>query len=82
MLLFMSVKVECAWIGGPPQEWVFGPCKRRDNIYQNLPQVTLHGMDEGLIEKLNFGALELHILHGSVVHGKNATEVQGFHICL
>jgi hypothetical protein len=54
--------VDCAWINELLHEWVFGPCRKRDTLYQCLPQVNLHGFDEGLVEKLNFGALELLIV--------------------
>jgi hypothetical protein len=37
--------------------WVFGPDPALDNVYQNMPQVSLHGMDEGLTSKLNHGCL-------------------------
>jgi len=40
-----------------PNEWVFGPNPVEDNIYRCLPQVNLHGMDEGLTAKLNLGIL-------------------------
>ena len=41
--------------------WIFGPDKNKDNIYQAVPQVTLHGFDEGLVQKLNYGSLEMLI---------------------
>jgi hypothetical protein len=37
--------------------WVFGPDPALDNVYQNMPQVSPHGMDEGLTSKLNLGCL-------------------------
>ena len=37
--------------------WIFGPDPAADNVYQNMPQVSLHGMDEGLTSKLNLGCL-------------------------
>ena len=42
--------------------WVFGPDPDLDNVYQNMPQVSLHGMDEGLTSKLNFGCLHAVVL--------------------
>jgi hypothetical protein len=30
--------------------WIFGPDKDKDNIYQAVPQVTLHGFEEGLVQ--------------------------------
>ena len=40
-----------------PDLWVFGPDPEKDNVYANMPQVSLHGMDEGLTSKLNYGCL-------------------------
>ena len=40
-----------------PDLWVFGPCPDLDSVYQCMPQVSLHGMDEGLTAKLNYGCL-------------------------
>ena len=64
--------------GRGPSEWVFGPDPILDNIYQCLPQVTLHGMDEGLIMKLNYGVLELYIAHRSAEHNESAAVVRTF----
>jgi hypothetical protein len=61
----------------PAEEKVFGPCLWRDNIYQCLPQVTLHGMDEGLTQKCNHGALEAVILEAQANFGFTATKVDG-----
>ena len=47
---------------GNNDNWVFGPDEDRDNVYQNSPQVSLHGMDEGLTSKLNYGCLHAVIL--------------------
>ena len=46
---------ECAWIGPPDNEGFtpFGPDVQKDNIFLNLPQVNLHGMDEGLADLKN-----------------------------
>ena len=72
----VNLEVACGWTGELPHEWVFGPCPIRDNVWQCLPQVNLHGFDEGLVKKLNFGALELIIREGRLQHQKNATEVR------
>ena len=58
-----------------PGDWVFGPDRTRDNVYQCLPQVTLHGMDEGLISKLNFGALNTYLDHRMETQGVTAAQV-------
>jgi hypothetical protein len=46
------------WHPEKEDEWVFGPDAIEDNVYRCLPQVTLHGMDEGLTSKLNLGILQ------------------------
>ena len=66
-----------AWADDEDDEecWVFGPNSILDNIWQCLPQVTLHGMDEGLTQKANRGILEAVIKEARVLHQLNATEV-------
>ena len=54
----------------------FGIDRKKDNIYQNMPQVTIHGMDEGLTQKLCVGLLESAILEASETNGTPATEVK------
>ncbi len=53
----------------------FGPDYKKDNIYQNMPQVSLHGMDEGLTLKLCVGLLESTIHEASRMPNMNATAV-------
>jgi hypothetical protein len=60
----------------PLEEKVFGSCLRRDNVYQCVPQPNLHGMDEGLSEKTNHGALEATIKEAKLNFGTTATEVR------
>jgi hypothetical protein len=53
-----------AWCDTDEEElerWIFGPDPYLDNVYQNLPQVVLHGMDEGLTAKLCNGILHMAI---------------------
>ena len=57
------------------ENWVFGPDPNRDNIWQNLPQVTLHGMDEGLTQYCNRGILEAVIKEARELRGYDATKV-------
>ena len=45
------------WGSDTDWNWVFGPDPLLDNVYQNMPQVSLHGMDEGLTAKLNLGCI-------------------------
>jgi hypothetical protein len=56
----------------------FGIDRTKDNVYQNMPQVTLHGMDEGLTRKLCVGLLESAILEAYETSGTSATEVQPY----
>ncbi len=60
-LLGVNLDFENPWHITKPDEWVFGPDPIDDNIYRCLPQVNLHGMDEGLTQKLNLGIL-LHAI--------------------
>ena len=66
-LLGVNLDFENPWHISRPDEWVFGPDQVEDNIYRCLPQVNLHGMDEGLTQKLNLGIL----LHASTEVGTN-----------
>jgi hypothetical protein len=68
---------QCAWIGPCDTEGFtpFGPDSSLDNIYQSLPQVTLHGMDEGLTVKLCEGILNVIITEATNVLGMNVTSV-------
>ena len=45
-----------------------------------MPQVTLHGFDEGLVQKLNYGAVMTFIAHGAAVEGMNTTAVRVFYL--
>ena len=56
-MLGVNLQFENPWHIKKPNEWVFGPNPVEDNIYRCLPQVNLHGMDEGLTAKLNLGIL-------------------------
>jgi hypothetical protein len=56
----------------------FGIDRKKDNIYQNMPQVALHGMDEGLTLKLCVGLLESAILEAYETRGTPATEVKSY----
>ena len=60
----VSLRGLSAWCDLDEEElerWVFGPNPYYDNVYQNLPQVVLHGMDEGLTAKLCLGILHMAI---------------------
>ena len=50
--------------------WMFGPDPDLDNVYQNMPQVSLRGMDEGHTSKLNLGCLRAVIVELMETPGK------------
>ena len=54
MKLGVNMAFDNPWHIDKAEDWVFGPDPMEDNIYRCLPQVTLHGMDEGVTQKLNF----------------------------
>ncbi len=76
--LGITLTNECPWIGLPDKDGFtpFIPDGRLDNIYQSLPQVTLHGMDEGLTLKLCDGVLQTIISEAIQLHGMNVTSVR------
>jgi hypothetical protein len=59
----------------------FGPDPEKDNVYQNVPQVMLHGMDEGLTMKLCVAVVQGTIAEAIVTDARNnATSVRnGLH---
>jgi hypothetical protein len=59
-----------------PGEKVFGPCERRDNVFQCFPQPNLHVMAEGLNCKTNSGVLEACIKEARATFGTKLTEVR------
>ncbi len=75
--LGITTEEECAWIGPADKDGFtpFGPNSALDNIYQSLPQVTLHGMDKGLTLKLFCGVLNTTIAEATIQLGMNVTSV-------
>ena len=73
----INMDVECAWVGPPDQDGFtpFGPDPRKDNIYQNMPQVNLHGMDEGLTLKMISSILSATIKEATDLHQMTTTSV-------
>ena len=73
----ITAEEECAWIGPADKDGFtpFGPDSELDNIYQSLPQVTLHGMDEGLTLKLCCGVVNAIIAEATSRRGMNVTSV-------
>jgi hypothetical protein len=56
-------------------KWIFGPLPEKDSVWQSLPQVTLHGFDEGICQKLNFGMLEMAVTEAQRTRNMDATKV-------
>jgi hypothetical protein len=73
----INMDVECAWIGPPDNDGFtpFGPDAKKDNIFQNLPQVNLHGMDEGLTLKMCTSILNATIKEATSLRKMNTTSV-------
>ena len=71
----VSLEFQTAWSneGYSAGDWIFGPDPILDNIYQCLPQVMLHGIDEGLVSKLNHGAMSLYLNSVAEDYGMDAT---------
>jgi hypothetical protein len=55
--------------------WVFGPHRKKDSVYQAIPQVVLHGCDEGTTAKLARGVTLLAIAAVGRRDGASVTEV-------
>jgi hypothetical protein len=54
----MSLRVDNGtWGSDTDWNWVFGPDPSLGNVYQDLPQVSLHRMDEGFTAKSNLGCI-------------------------
>ena len=51
----------------------FGPDPDKDNVYQNVPQVMLHGMDEGLTMKLCIAVVQGTIAEAIATNNVNNT---------
>ena len=73
----INMDFESAWIGPPDNDGFtpFGPDAKKDNIFQNMPQVNLHGMDEGLTLKMCTNILNAAIKEATVLHKMNTTSV-------
>jgi hypothetical protein len=77
------------YIGPPDNDGFtpFGPDSKKDNIHQNLPQVNLHGMDEGLTLKMCISILNATISKAIALHKMNTTSVSdvacnlSFNVC-
>jgi hypothetical protein len=70
--------IDTGWTIPPDEDGFtpFGPDPEKDNIYQNMPQVMLHGLDEGLTAKLCIGTVHATILEAmNTSPANNATSV-------
>ena len=69
--------ITTGWLIPPDQDGFtpFGPDPDKDNIYQNMPQVMLHGMDEGLTMKMCVAVVRGTIAEASLQPGQNETKV-------
>ena len=78
----INMDFESAWIGPPDNDGFtpFGPDAKKDNIFQNMPQVNLHGMDEGLTLKMCTNILNAAIKEATVLHKMNTTSVSDTHV--
>jgi hypothetical protein len=56
----------------------FWTLPKKDSVWQSLPQVTLHGFDEGICQKLNFGMLEMAVKEAQGWRNLDATKVSYF----
>ena len=65
-------------VRGSDDNWVFGPDPALDNVHLNIPQVSLHGMDEGLTSELNLGCLRAVILELVEMPGEIKWSKAGF----
>ena len=78
----INMDIECAWIGPPDNDGFtpFGPDAKKDNIFQNMPQVNLHGMDEGLTLKMCTSILNATIKEATALRKMNTTSVSNTNV--
>ena len=82
LLCGINMDIECAWIGPPDNDGFtpFGPDAKKDNIFQNMPQVNLHGMDEGLTLKMITSILNATIKEATALRKMNTTSVSNTNV--
>jgi hypothetical protein len=75
--VLLDCNVRCGYVPAEDDNynWIIGPDPQKDNIYQAIPQVSLHRFDEGLVKKLNYGALEMCITYCLQKHKMTAAQV-------
>lgn len=76
-LLGISMQLRSGWEVPIDQHGFtpFGPDPEKDNVYQNTPQVMLHGQDEGITMKICVGIVKATIAEASMTTNHNATSV-------
>jgi len=72
--LGVPMDVDSAFGHREGRPWLFGPSEILDSLYQALPQLTLHGFDEGLATKLCRAMMAVAIEEGGR-NGFDATKV-------
>ena len=82
LLSGINMDIECAWIGPPDNDGFtpFGPDAKKDNIFQNMLQVNLHGMDEGLTLKMCTSILNATIKEATALRKMNTTSVSNTNV--
>ena len=74
--VILDCELRCGYVPAEDDNnWIIGPDPLKDNIYQAIPQVSLHGFDEGLVQKLNYGAFEMCIAYCVKTHNMTAAQV-------
>ena len=75
--VLLDFDIRCGYVPAEDgnNNWLIGPDAQKDNIYQAIPQVSLHGFDEGLAQKLNYGAFEMCIAYCVKTHNMTAAQV-------
>ena len=72
----LDCNLRCGYVPADDDtNWIIGPDPQKDNIYQAIPQVSLHGFDEGLVKKLNYGVLEMCIAFCVEEHKMKGSQV-------
>lgn len=74
-LLGISMQLRSGWEVQDDQHGFtpFGPNTEKDNVYQNTPQLMLHGQDEGITMKICVGIVKATIAEGSLKPNHNVT---------
>ena len=63
--LGIPLDIDSAFMQRPGQPWLFGPNDTLDSLFQSVPQLTLHGFDEGIATKLAWAIMEVAVHEGA-----------------